>query len=634
MREALALGWRLGTRATGHGRIRSTLMLLVSGGGTIAVLEISAAVTRLDAAYGPGAAAATSVTSRLLSGIVVLAVVLPVLAIALSSGRMSASTRVERRERLLLLGMSRPATAGLAAAESAPWALGGWFLGLAVEMALHLMTGGPLVTGGALIMSGGVPLSIVAGACTLGSPRRATGASAARGPVDARTRWVWILPLLLGVLALLTSTAIAARGTSTRAVIVLFFAGAGLAAVGSTTLPIVTVRVLSRALVGTGVPSAVIAGRRLQARPAAMARVFAALLISLVVATAAQGLIAVFAQVPQYRAIEHQRTVQSRSDVSVPDGMDEETFRQRISPIDGIESVSFWRSASLDPGSAPSRSGAGGEGRPVVISTCAELHAVQPGIRGCSDEHASWIPAPQDDSTTLPVGELSVYDDESGPAGPTVTVDAVAPPLSIERSDTPWVRNTQGSLFVPRGLLNDQDSVALGSLQATILATPRIGLDQEVLARGISLRSGWALEDYRQIARIIDGIRLLSVVVLAIGMGGFLLLLVDRSLERRPEIARLGLAGIPRRTIRAAHVLEVLLPLTTGSLAALLVGHVIARAYVAIGQVGLEGDGIYAVPPGSLALPLIGTVVGCLVVTLVSGIGLGTRVRPRDLRRV
>lgn len=634
MREAVALGWRLCTRASGHGRIRSAIMLLVASTGTLAVLAIAAAVRRMDAAFDPVTGPERPVTAILLSGFLVLAVVLPVVAIALSSGRMSAATRRERAARLRLLGVSGRDVAAASAAESAPWALGGWGIGLALAAVVSSVVPVALLTGSALLISAAVPASIIAGACTVRSARRSSPTATARGPVDAPVRLLWVAPLVMGLLALGGSMLAAHDGASIRTVLVLFLGGIVLAAVGTVVLPAVTVRVIARTLLRGGPASALIAARRLQSRPAAMARVFAALLIGLMVTASAQGLVVAFANVPQHRAVEHQRTVQARSDVYVPEGWDDARFRDRVGEIEGVRVIAMWQSATVDVGSLPTLRDTYGEGLPVVVAECADLAILQPGVQGCSDAHAAWIASPLDAEEKPPIGPLPIRPAGEGNPDTVATVDVQPGALRIAPSDTPWENKAEGALFVPRGLLTTEQAATLEGGRATILATPRLGLDQEVIAHGIALNSGWDLEEYRRIDQLLDSIRLLSIAVLGIGMGGFLLLLIDRALERRSEVARLQLAGVLHRTILLAHVLEVLVPLAIGCAAALGVGFAIAQSYVGIGNATASADDVVGIPVDALLVPGVASVLGALVVTAISGLGLGSRVRARDLRRV
>lgn len=647
MRTALQLGWQLATRATGHGRLRSGIMALVAAAGTLAVLALGrlVLVTSETADTSVVLDGESLVYSRALTGGVLLAVVLPVLVAAFSAGRMSASLRTRRLERLRLLGMSRRSLALVGLAETAPWALGGWAFGMLLAVVL-----GPLLSrlagadavspaASAFLLAAGfaVPLMIELGALGPGLLRTRGGRatrSRARTGVDASPSPLRVLPLLAGIALLLVARQ---EQLGNGAVIPAFLAGAALAALGTVLLTPLLVRALSRVLVLREPPSATIAARRLQAQPAAQTRIIGALMIGLVVATAAQGLIAVVEQLPQYRAVEHSREVEARAEsFAVPAGTTAASLRSELAEVEGIREVAIVQEA-LAPG-LPGPEPFPEDGTSVVVATCAELLIVQPSLQGCRDDAPQWILYPPIPDMTVPQegeAELRGTFDDNGRIGPhiaTVHVDETT--ATIGPLAGPWQNpNLAGRLYVPRNLLTEAEVGALDSVRATVVADPRDDLAGELRAAGFTAHAGYDAAEFERWEHVIAMIRLLTLVVLALGLGGFLLSLTDRMLERRTELAHLRLLGTPVSTLRRAQALEIALPLLLGVLLAVAVGSLIADGYVTLGNRGADAESAVRLAQGYQVVPVLGAAIGAGVIVAVSSLGLGARLRPEMLRR-
>lgn len=577
--------------------------------------------------------------SRALTGGVLLAVVLPVLVAAYSAGRMSAALRARRLERLRLLGMSRRSLALVGLGETAPWVLGGTAVGMVLAavsgpLLAHTAGAGTVARTPSMIVFGAglaVPLMIELGA--LGPGLRRAHAARARTGFDTAPSPLRALPLLAGVALLLVARQ---EQLGTGMVAAAFLAGAGLAALGTLLLTPLLVRGLSEVLVRREPPSATIAARRLQAQPAVQTRIIGALLIGLVVATAAQGLIAVVEQLPQYRAVEHTREIEARAEASVPAGTTAESLRSELAGIGGIREVAVAQEALapglLGPEPFPD------DGTHVIVSTCAELQVIQPSLQGCRDDTPQWILYPPIPDLSVPQegeAELRGPFDLTGEIGPhiaTVAVDETT--ATIGPLAGPWeYPYLAGSLYVPRGLLTEAEVGALTAVRAIVLADPRDDLAGELRAAGLDARTGHDVAEFERWEHVISMIRLLTLVVLALGLGGFLLSLTDRMLERRTEVARLRLLGTPVRTLRRAQALEIALPLLLGVVLAVAVGSLIADGYVTLGNRGGDPETAVRLAQGYQIVPLLGAVIGAAVIVAVSSVGLGARLRPETLRR-
>lgn len=122
-------------------------------------------------------------------------------------------------------------------------------------------------------------------------------------------------------------------------------------------------------------------------------------------------------------------------------------------------------------------------------------------------------------------------------------------------------------------------------------------------------------------------------MVLAVGLGAFLLGTADLAMGRRQEHARLRLLGTPVGVLRRAHWLEVALPLVVGGGAALAIGHLVAVAFVETGNRGLEPELMTHLDAGSLAGPVLAVSGGALAIALLTSVGIGAPLRPDHIRR-
>lgn len=324
MLPPLRLGLTLALRATDHGRFRALSALLTSLiGSALLVVVLSLLDAGRPRSLAPGIAA-SDLFELILPGIVALAIGLPVLAAAAATGRMSEQDRARRTARLHLLGMRRRDQVLMGVGESLPPALIGAVGGVTVGAllvpwagkALLEMTPAPGVAPAAIVVAFAVPLCLVAGAAT--PPPRTHGEELerARGEV-ARRPGLWrAAVLVLGLVMLMLSWSL--PRLSNGPLVVLFLGGAGLAALGSLLLPALLVRRSADVLVRLGSPVAVVAGRRLQSQPAVLGRVLGALVIGVVVTTAAQGLVNVLSATPIYQAGRHYREVEAVAEAPPP----------------------------------------------------------------------------------------------------------------------------------------------------------------------------------------------------------------------------------------------------------------------------------------------------------------------------
>ncbi|ASK66923.1 hypothetical protein CFK39_15160 [Brachybacterium avium] len=577
----------------------------------------------------------------ILPGIVALAIGLPVLAAAAATGRMSEQDRSRRTARLHLLGMRRGQQVLVGIGESLPPALLGAAGGLAagtllVPWAGRVLLGmspAPNVAVVSLIVALAVPLCLIAGTAM---PTRRSGMGTlerARGEV-ARSPGLWrAVILVVGLSMLILSWSL--PGLSNPVLVVLFLGGAGLAALGSILLPALLVRRSADLLVRAGTPVTVVAGRRLQSQPAVLGRVLGALVIGVVVTTAGQGLISVLAATPVYQAGRHYRDVEAVASAFLPDRAAVADLERALEQVGGAREVAVSTDGFVvAPGSTPQE-----HALRATVTTCEELRVLRPEVEGCRNDRAAWIPAAAGFVVETPLqGTVDLfgteYDESTGGFGdPVLRIEVSADELT--RVPVPAWQDTDSepTLFVPRALLTEEQFSQFGGVDAMITASPRPDLPAELRALGIDAHNGWTAEDFAPYQATIDTIRLLNLVVLAVGLGAFLLGTADLAMGRRAEHARLRLLGTPVGVLRRAYWLEVALPLVVGGGAALAIGQLVAVAFVETGNRGMDPGMVTHLGAESLTGPVLAVAGGALAIAALTSLGIGAPLRPDHIRR-
>ena len=226
------------------------------------------------------------------------------------------------------------------------------------------------------------------------------------------------------------------------------------------------------------------------------------------------------------------------------------------------------------------------------------------------------------------------YDESSGGFGaPVLRLDVSAEDMSLRVVPAWQVSDPMPVLFVPRAMLTEEQFWQFGAAWATITSSPRPDLPAELRARGVDAFVGWTAEDFAPYQATIDAIRLLNVVVLAVGLGAFLLGTADLAMGRRQEHARLRLLGTPLAVLRRAHWIEVALPLVSGGGAALAIGHLVAVSFVETGNRGMDPDQVTHLGLSGLAGPVLVVAGGAVAIALLTSIGIGAPLRADHIRR-
>lgn len=589
-KEAFALGWRLALRTSGHARLRAAALVGAAALGTVltlAVLMIGRAVRLAPA----GLIANDGAGSWWLAG-AVLAILLPVVVLVATVARLSAALREQRNSRLRLLGLTSGQTRLVNLGESGVLALAGWLIGL-----LLAWLGRPLLAvsgvGGRsyevtdlgpgwfeVLVSLLVAPVLVAVMATSTSMRGRWALTTARGAGGTRPGWWRLVPLLAGV-GMLIMARRSPRPTDLQPGMrnELILGGIAVLALGIILVLPVVVRYLAAWLIRRGGPVVTVAGRRLQAQPGAQTRVLSALLVALFLATAAQGVVVTLQDVPQYAIPRHHTTVEASTTLHVPDGTTAEEIAARARAVPGVRDtlVTHQVSASCDNDSMLC------DNLRVIVASCQTVQQLVPGATGCRDDRASWIGRPYDmpgqpDALTLGLHREDTDGFPTGPPLAKVPLDrADVIQLPVDASD----RLNGPPILVPAGLPGVQEALAAGGhVEVHVTSDPRRDLVEAMRAADLQVSSFWDMGEMDRIQRTIDTVRLVGALILVLGLTSCAVGALDRALERRREVVRLQLLGVPARTLTLSHWLEVAVPILLGAALALGLGWLAGDSYL------------------------------------------------------
>lgn len=643
-RPSLELGWRLAIRSTGHGRVRAAMVLLASALGSALLLSVLAVAGAVRAERVPTHG---NQTDSVVLGGAILAVLLPVAVLAATVGRLSAALREHRLRQLRLMGMTRGDVAWVGVGEAGVLSLAGWLGGvlttlLALPLLARLPVGGRTYSVSALIPE--VPAYLVSFLLVpvlvtllAAWPSRGSGRDRRRPLArlaGARGAGWWrTLPLLTGlVLCTIARRPVTVADGQGGGRDLFMLGGIALLGLGAVLVIPVFVRMLATLLVRAGSPTAWVAGRRLQAQPAAMTRVLSALLLGLFLITGARGVAVAFEELPQYAYPRYEETVESSNSVGVPEGQDPDDVAARLREMDGVRDAVVTRSLMSqcdDPELFLCEMGG-----PVLVASCADLERVAPGVQGCRDDRAAWLYPPE---LSMPQTlQFSLHGvDESQSSSMQLPLTPALSTASVQRTDVVQLPATMADrlsydFFVPEALPGAGAAARQhGQVQVAVRADPTRDLFGQLEASGFRPTSQWDLGEYDTIRRMVDGIRLLSMVVLGVGLISFGIGALDRAMARRREVVRLQLLGTPGRTLLLSHWLEVGLPLLLGTMLSILLGWYAGDTYLGFADYDNGALGF----PADFVWPLvIAALIGAVLVAAVTSIAASPRIRAADIR--
>lgn len=635
---ALALGWRVALRSTGHGRLRSLALVLSSMVGTVLVLStlMLARAARVSTKASMDPTFTDDSGPVLLAGAVV-AVLLPVAVLSASVARLSAALREQRQSRLHLLGLTPAQVRWVGLGEVGVLALCGWLCGVVAvwlsrpvlagaEFGGHRYTVAQLGPGGwEVLISAVVAPVLIAVVSLAGGTRGRLALATARGAGTSRPG-IW-RPLVIGaglVLLVMGRAQPAPTDAAPGHRDTLILSGIALLALGTVLVLPVVVRFLATYLIARGDPVATIAGRRLQAQPGTQTRVLSSLLIALFLATAAQGLVVAFQDVPQYKVARFHATTESSTAVQVPAGTTDEQVRDQALAVSGVRNAVTTRTVATscdlaDPFLC--------EHNYVIVASCADLQQIAPGTAGCQDDRAAWIGPAYDLAPSEPLLlHLRAHDQDGLASGATLTTVSLDPSSSITVPE--MLRDRfNGWMFVPTDLPGVQEAAAEhGTAQVHVTADPQRTLFTTLVAAGLQPTSMWDMNEMDRIQRTTDGVRLIGVVALLLGLLSCTIGALDRAAERRREVVRLQLLGVPARTLLRAHWLEVALPLLLGTTLALSLGWLSADSYLTLVNPALD------IPADFIRPMVFAAVLGGALVAGATSLAANPRIRPEYIR--
>lgn len=647
--STLDLAWRL---ARAGGRFRTIAVVAGNAIGTtlfLLTLAIPSAIREPHQEITPD--------DRLLAMSVAVFLCLPITVLLMSIGRLSASTRDRRLASLRMLGLSPARTRLVAGLENGILSALGAVLGLVASFGavplVEAAAAGPgwllqpldlswSSTG--LVCAGLVLLAVVVSL----APTR----SLQRGPMQVRRVGatnrpsVWrVLPLVVGV-ALLVATLAVVEPTEKSVVsqgtmALMMLGGAILTGLGLLMALPLAVRALVDLMTRcSGGVTARLAARRLQSEPASTVRLVAGLTIAVFLITAAIGVLATFQSSNQYLVARHayeQGPQQHRifwADPAKSDGtahtrhLDSSTgtngLARQFRETPGVRAVI----TNYGIGSAGCETSGGGFCGNIFVGTCAQFALVQT-VPGCRDDtvsliNASWSPR----HTPGEYETITVAND----GGQSATVTPSATILVTDERDTgSGEDSSQTALFIPA--TSPQIAPILGQPTGYSVFTgpgqaPRTAVQATADRLGVYVFLEY-LVDYQAVQGYQLLLSTLAVIVLGIGLLAVLITTIDRAIERRRQVSGQVALGVPIRILRGSQLLQTLIPLWIGLVAAIGLGYLTVLAYLEIGA----ADTPIAAPTQTIGAMALAALVGAAVVAGATLPGIGARLTPDLLRR-
>ncbi len=633
MRSALLLGLRLTGAGAGPARVRTALVALAAGLGTLILLGVLAAGRAEQALTGP---MYSSAELRRLLAAVVLSIALPVLVLAATAARLSAELRDRRLANLRLLGLTPAQTRAVAVAESGVAATAGTALGWLAFLAVRPVVAqiGEAQRGwlpGTLRVSGGEQALVAFGmllavVLVAAIPQRLDLPSAlgrARKADARRPSPLRVAPLAVGGLLCLGVVLRGGDESPSDLVVVAFFAGVTLLGLGLVVLVPVLVRLsadvllrLSRGPVGT------ITGRRLQAQPAAVTRVVSGLLIGLFLVTGARAVVVAFETTPQYlqaaRQIETGQRVGINTTLAETDGL-----VRRATAVQGVDEVVALPLLSAGDCSRDMR-----QCYNAVVATCAQLQTVASGVTGCREGEPMWLGPVAVETTDQPLAWYPTSDNAAMRSAEPVA-ELPAPTATVGGSTWDALDPVTANVLIPPADVDLAQLSPSARVDLLVLGEPGRGLGDALYDAGAVGENGmtyWGFEDYDFVA----GLRLLvwaiAAVILAVGLLAFAVAAIDRALARRREVVALQLTGVPASLLRRAQWLEAALPIGIGTLLAVGLGTLAGATYLTLAD---EPTHL----PWTQSLTLAGVaVLSSVVIAALTVVAASPRLRPDLIR--
>lgn len=634
MIPAARLGLRLALGSARHQRLRAASVLVAVFVGAVVLLSISA-IAHSQQVQQPEVYA--DVDNQRLLAAVIASILLPVLVLVATVGRLSAGLRDRRMANLRLLGMGRSAVRLVAAVETGVAALAGALLAilgfLVVRRPLsHVRVAGhgwPLDTlwppawtyvavvlmlPAVVMLVGAVPVRL----------RIADALARARRADARRPGWWRVAPLALGVMlcGILTGAGQIHPELVRGIEIPVLFAGVALLAIGLILVVPVFVRLLADgALRLTGRPALTIAARRLQAQPAGVSRVVSGLLIGLFVVVGARSVVVAFESVSQYQIAADQIRDGQYVPLWVTAGQADRQVRIAQDQPDVRDVFVLTRLQTSCRGTDPCLQ--------AVVATCSQLRTIISSFTGCVPGRTTVV----DRWLTQGVGPLrlsATHQFQPLKGSPTV---AIPRPVLDTRAGTGDVNDVLADelgvdLVVPPDLPGVQELTARSDKLVLVTGGPGRHLADRLSSHGALVSSSPDFAYYDFVAQLRAMVWAIASVILSLGLLAFAVAAVDRAVTRRPEMTALQLVGAPRSVLRRAQWLEAAAPLALGCALAIGLGLLAGAAYLTIGGPSTSPA------PWAQALLLAGlAALGSALVGGMTVLACSPRISPDLIRR-
>lgn len=556
----------------------------------------------------PGFSSRDPGANRTVALLLLVFLLVPIAVFLSTCARLSANARDQRLAALRLVGLSARQTQLVNSIEIGTGATIGAIAGAAAFQAVtHTARSaqigqlsffvadvrvGALATVTAIVVLAGLAVAVAAGSSQAGisEPVRARREQGVR-TVRARR----IAPLALGVVLLAVSWQTA--GTASIALsrwLIPFFSGLALTALGlALAAPFVSVAA-SHILSKIDRPAALLASGRLRHDPGAASRLTASLGVSVFALGFGFVVLAVIDSATYGN--ENVTTDTAGLVLRVP----EDTTLDDIQALDGVIDAAAIRSnVSADEGdpTMPARDA------DVLVATCETARQLSGlTLDDCIEGHTYRL-------TTI---EYAEFDDDFTPSPP-----AGIPPISGTLGfDFLHPAGDAANFLTPPDDIDTADEYIATVDTATYTNTP----NQLVATVAQRFPGGYWILGINDggTASVFAGVQGIVILggssALIIGFLALIIATIDRTIDRRREIARLAAIGTPLATLRRAHILQTLPVTATVMLTAGAASIIGGSSYLRYG-----GDGITDIP---LSAILTTTAIGAAGATLAAALGL------------
>ncbi|MFI8258307.1 FtsX-like permease family protein [Streptomyces filamentosus] len=546
--------------------------------------------------------------------------------------RLSGESRARRLAALRLVGLSSKDTLRVNAGESVAAAFLGALLGLAGYFGANEIMAAVGLPGLRWYPSDGRPEWTTIAVCLLGCPALAwvigllSARRAALSPIAVRRTaerrppgkyWTLLLVPGLGVICGYCAMSLLGRdpsgGTASSTLVpgAVLLTGAGLV-LGLAPITAWLSRRLARV---SGSLPVTLAMRRTEVDPGSSLRVVTGLVLLVFGTSLTQGVLVELDQVSR-RTAPVQEYAMALADLSAGQ-------RDELSALPGVKTAFVTYHSMRESGEVFKAR------LPVIAATCEQLSAATGPLHGCVPDRILQI---RDNRTSYESdpkpGERFAFAVHDGSRKAFITV----PEERIEVQAYQPSAVESGALLVPptrlpQGLTaSDATLTLVSSADAETVRKVLDGIGAIAPTTAVE-PVGIVIEALAQLTVVRSLLVVGMVLGLAVGVAAFVVSVADRALERRGQVAALGLLGARAGTLRVVQVVQVVVPLAVGLGGAVVAGWLAESSYLITGGGAVHWDWA--------GLPvLVASALGVLVVAGMASVPTVRRhVDPEHIRR-